>query len=128
MNPNSVLSVFTDHPGLFATLVPLALSVAHSRLSRWPIIQVISRYAGIFPVARIAAVELAQAVLAQWGPGEKADVATVESELRGMVTGAAPATSPPGMNGPAAAVPAQPAPGFNLEAARANNPELVKTP
>lgn len=124
MDLSSIYQLFIDHPGLFASVIPLALSSAHSRLGNYPIIQVLTRYAGILPVARIAAVELAQAVVTQWGPGERADMASVVAELHvapQTVVGPPHAPEP----GPGISVPA---PVDGIAALAAAHPELVKRP
>lgn len=46
----------------------LVFGAAHSKLDKYPVAKVLSRYVGVLPLLRLFVLELAQAVIVQYGP------------------------------------------------------------
>ena len=79
MNYTDALTFVVAHwPFLSGAALPLILSFLHARLDKFPVAKVLARYVGVLPVLRIAALELAQAVIQTWGPAPTPQVAIQE--------------------------------------------------
>ena len=79
MNYTDALTFVVAHwPFLSGAALPLILSFLHARLDKFPVAKVLARYVGVLPVLRIAALELAQAVIQTWGPAPTPAVAVQE--------------------------------------------------
>jgi hypothetical protein len=50
------------------TIFVLVGTFLHKRLDKFPVAQVLIKYASVFPILKLLALELAQAVINQWGP------------------------------------------------------------
>ena len=77
MTANELLALIQSNPGYVAAGVAYAGTYLHKYLGKYPVAQVLVKYANLVPIVKLIALDVATVIVATYGP----ELATIEADV-----------------------------------------------